>query len=126
MPALTLGLEVPASVRIGTPVSLKVTVQNTNKRPVALTLGGRPPYDVVVTTPDGQEVWRWSHGEAIQAILERKTLKPGETWSLPRCGGSETMRERPSPQGRTGCEAWCIWTRLSSWQQRPSRWTLST
>ena len=98
-PALTLGLEVPASVRVGTPVSFKVTVQNTSNRPVALTLGGRPPYDVVVTTPDGQEVWRWSHGEAIQAILELKTLKPGEALEFAAVWGQRDNAGTPVPAG---------------------------
>jgi hypothetical protein len=41
-------------------------------------LGGRPPSDFVVIAPDGAEVWRWSTDQVIQAILEMKTLQPGE------------------------------------------------
>jgi hypothetical protein len=99
VPALTLELEVPASVRVGTPVSVKVTMQNTSNRSVALTLGGRPPYDVVVTTPDGQEVWRWSHGEAIQAILELKTLKPREALEFAAVWGQRDNAGTPVPVG---------------------------
>jgi hypothetical protein len=78
-PALTLWLEVPAGGRVGEPVPLKVKVQNTSNGPTEVTFGGRPAYDFAVTKPDGLEVWRWSHGQGIQAILELKTLKPGET-----------------------------------------------
>jgi len=77
-PSLAFGLEVPAGARVGTPVPLTLKLRNTSHRSVELTLGGRPAYDFVVTTPDGLEVWRWSHGQAIQAILELKTLRPGE------------------------------------------------
>jgi Intracellular proteinase inhibitor len=99
VPALAFGLEVPAGVRVGTPVPLKVTLQNTSNRPIALTLGGRPAHDFVVTTPDGQEVWRWSHGEAIQAILELKPLKPGETLQFTAAWGQRDNGGRPVPAG---------------------------
>ena len=97
--ALALGLEVPAGVHVGTPVSFKLTVQNTSNRPVTLTLGGRPAYDVVVTTPDGQEVWRWSHGEAIQQIIERKPLKPKETLEFAAVWGQRDNAGIPVPAG---------------------------
>ena len=43
-----------------------------------MTFGGRPPSDFVVTAENGAEVWRWSEGQVIQMILERKKLNPGE------------------------------------------------
>lgn len=98
-PALALGLELPAGIHVGTPVSFKLTVQNTSNRPVTLTLGGRPAYDVVVTTPDGQEVWRWSHGEAIQQILERKPLKPKETLEFAAVWEQRDNAGTPVPAG---------------------------
>jgi hypothetical protein len=98
-PALVLRLEVPASVRVGTSVSFKLTLQNTGKRPVTLTLGGRPAYDVVVTTPEGQEIWRWSHGEAIQQIIERKPLKPKETLEFAAVWEQRDNAGTPVPSG---------------------------
>jgi hypothetical protein len=76
--SLTLELEIPAEFQVGQPVPLKLKLRNTSQQPVELILGGRPPYDFVVTKQDGIEIWRWSHGQAIQAILEVRTLNPGE------------------------------------------------
>jgi hypothetical protein len=98
-PSLTLGLEVPAGTRVGTPVPLTLTLRNTSHGPVELTLGGRPAYDVIVTTPDGQEVWRWSHGQAIQAILELKTLAPGEELEFAAVWEQRDNAGRPVPAG---------------------------
>jgi hypothetical protein len=98
-PSVAFGLEVPAEVRAGTPVPLTLTLQNTSNRPVALTLGGRPAYDFVVTQSDGLEVWRWSHGQAIQAILELRTLKPGETVAFAATWGQRDNAGTPIPTG---------------------------
>jgi hypothetical protein len=76
--ALTIWLEVPAEVRAGEIVPLKLKLKNSSDRPVELTLGGRPAYDFVVARPGGTEIWRWLHGQEIQAILEQKALSPGE------------------------------------------------
>ncbi|MCX8103306.1 MAG: BsuPI-related putative proteinase inhibitor [Candidatus Bipolaricaulota bacterium] len=75
---LTVTLDVPSEARAGKTILFQLKVQNTGQGLLSVTLGGRPPYDFVVTTQDGAEVWRWSYGQAIQEILEIKTLKPGE------------------------------------------------
>lgn len=74
---LTFELNVPSQVSDGAAVPFRLTLTNTSDRPVEVTLGGRPPYDVVVTS-GGNAVWRWSAGKAIQMILETRTLPPGE------------------------------------------------
>ncbi len=76
--SLILQLDAPAEAPAGTAVRLKLTLRNSGKQPVSVMLGGRPPSDFVVTAPDGAEVWRWSTDQVIQAILEMKTLQPGE------------------------------------------------
>jgi hypothetical protein len=99
VPSLEFWLEVPASVRVGTPVPLTVKLQNTSNRPVELSFSGRPAYDFVVTKPDGLEVWHWSHGQAIQAILELKTLKPGEAVEFAEAWGQRDNEGKPVPSG---------------------------
>jgi hypothetical protein len=76
--SLALQLDAPAQARVGTPLRLKLTLTNTTKQPVQVMLGGRPPYDFVLTSADGAKSWRWSADQAIQMILETRTLKPGE------------------------------------------------
>jgi Intracellular proteinase inhibitor len=72
-----LSLEVKSSVKAGETVVLTLKWKNVEDRQVSLTLGGRPAYDVIVTRPDGAEVWRWSHGQVSQDILESRTIEPG-------------------------------------------------
>ena len=76
--SLELTLDVPSESQAGEPIPLTLILRNTGDQRVQVTLGGRPPSDFVVTTEDGTEVWRWSEGQAIQLILERRTLGPGE------------------------------------------------
>jgi hypothetical protein len=98
-PSLVLRLEVPADVRVGQPVPLTLKLQNTSKHPVELPFSGRPAYDFVVTRPDGMEVWSWSHGQAIQAILEFKTLKPGEALEFAAAWEQRDNEGQPVPSG---------------------------
>ena len=71
-------LEAPDEVEAGQTVNLKLIWRNLTDKPVELALGGRPPYDFVVTTPEGKEVWRWLAGEVVQDTLEMKTVGPGQ------------------------------------------------
>lgn len=75
---LTLRLDVPQQLSAGMSMPVKLTLRNTSSQPVELTLGGRPPYDFVVTTEDGAEVARWSKENVSQAILEMQTLNAGD------------------------------------------------
>lgn len=73
-----LTLEAPDEVEAGQTVNLKLIWRNLTDKAVELTLGGRPPYDFVVTTHEGKEVWRWLAGQTVQDILEIKTVGPGQ------------------------------------------------
>jgi hypothetical protein len=81
---LVVSLNVDSQVRAGETVSLRLTVRNVSDRPVQLALAGQQStgfadsYDLVVTRPDGAEVWRFAHGQAFEGILSFKTLRPGE------------------------------------------------
>ena len=73
-----LTLEAPDEVEAGQTVNLKLIWRNLTDKPAELNLGGRPPYDFVVTTDEGKEVWRWLAGQTVQDILEIKTVDPGQ------------------------------------------------
>ncbi len=75
--SLEVTLSVPASVKQGTPVPLQLTVRNIGDQVLTLEFG-LPEADFLVTTEDGREVWRWSHGKAFPAILQQIVLRPGE------------------------------------------------
>lgn len=77
-PCLHLHLAAANEISSGQSLDLRLSLENTCQDSVEAYLGGRPAYDFLVTGTEGEEVWRWSHGEAIQAILEVKVLGPGE------------------------------------------------
>lgn len=75
---LSLSLEAPSEALAGTPIQLKLVLRNTSTQPAQVMLGGRPPYDFILSSGDGTRAWRWSDEKAAQMILEMRTLKPGE------------------------------------------------
>jgi hypothetical protein len=77
-PEAPLSLEAPDEVEAGQTVNLKLIWRNLTDQPAELTLGGRPAYDFVVTSGEGKEIWRWLAGQAVQDILEIKTVDPGQ------------------------------------------------
>lgn len=75
---LALQLDAPTKAGANTAMPLKLTLSNAGTEPVQVMLGGRPPYDFVITSADGARSWRWSDGNAAQMILEARTLQPGD------------------------------------------------
>jgi hypothetical protein len=77
-PQNPLTLEAPDAIDAGQTANLKLIWRNLTDKPVALTLGGRPAYDFILTTDKGKEIWRWLAGQTVQEILEIKTVDPGQ------------------------------------------------
>ncbi len=57
---------------------MKLTLQNVTNEQVKVALGGKPAYDFVVTTSDGEGVWKWKCGRITLDVLGNETLDPGE------------------------------------------------
>jgi hypothetical protein len=74
---LRLLLDVPARARAGQPVAVTGTLVNEGREPLTVGVGESLALDVVVTRPDGTEVWRRSRHAALAPGAER-TLRPGE------------------------------------------------
>lgn len=86
---LKLSVEMPVQVhprrrhegswRLGQPLPIALKLRNVTDRTVALTLLGRPAYDLIIRDwSTNREIWRFSHGRAIQEIAEQKSLGPLE------------------------------------------------
>lgn len=72
-------LVAPARARAGERVDIVLRVTNITTRPLDLSLQGREiVFDVAVTDAQGRELWRRLKGQNVQAILQLKTLAPGE------------------------------------------------
>jgi hypothetical protein len=75
----TVELLAPSKVRSGDTVEIVLRVRNDGSKPIDVELTGRPVgFDVVVTGPDGKEVWRRLEGTAVASALMLLTLRPGE------------------------------------------------
>lgn len=94
-----LSLEVKSPVKAGETVALTLKWKNVEDRPVSLTLGGNPAYDFIVTRPDGTEVWRWSHGQVSQDILESRTIEPGREVVFEAEWPQQDNEDKPVPPG---------------------------
>lgn len=76
--SLSFRVEVNPQVEVGELVPLKLTVENVSDQPVTLYLGGEPPHDFVLTTPEGTEVWHSLCKQIVLTVLGIKTLVPAE------------------------------------------------
>ena len=76
-------------------MEIKLTLRNASDEPVSFVLGGRPPYDFVVSTADGGQVWHWKCAKITLLPLDSKTLEPGE--GLEFVGEWEQVDNRGEP-----------------------------
>ena len=90
----------------GDTVDIVLRVRNDGPAPMTLELSGRPVgFDVIVTNPDGKEVWRRLAGGAVGAALMLLTLQPGESrdftarWALVDQGGNAVPPGRYTLRG---------------------------
>lgn len=78
-----VSLEVPDSVAVGSPVPIRIRVTNETSAPLDLYLRGREiTFDITVADSSGNAVWRRLEGQVIPAIVQIRTLAPGETLVL--------------------------------------------
>ena len=57
--AVDYSLEVEDQVSYGETVQMKLKLRNVSDESIKFYLGGGPPHDFVVSTPDGKQVWHW-------------------------------------------------------------------
>jgi hypothetical protein len=71
-------IELPARVREGSAVPLKLALKNPGDRPVGLHLAGwGEVFTFVITRSDGTEVWSRGHNQFAYGVELRDTLHPG-------------------------------------------------
>jgi hypothetical protein len=97
----TVELIAPSKVRAGDTVEIVLRIRNDGPKPIDLELSGRPvAFDVVVTGPDGQQVWRRLEGAAVASILMLLTLQPGEGRDFAAQWAQEDQAGRTVAPGR--------------------------
>jgi Intracellular proteinase inhibitor len=78
--ALRLELVLPAQVRAGERIAIRLRAQNVTDHAVDLYLRGRTiTFDVEIARPGGAVVWHRLEGEIIPAIVQLRVLAAGET-----------------------------------------------
>jgi hypothetical protein len=71
---------------------------NLGRRPVTAYLQGRPvAFDVIVSLHDGSVVWRRLKGAVVTAVLQVRTLAPGEVLEF-----RDTWRQRTNSGAPVG------------------------
>ena len=94
-------LEMPETVNVGTPVPIRIRVRNESSSPLDLYLRGREPtFDIAIADSSGDAVWRRLEGEVTQAVLQLKTLAPGEVMELSHTWDQKSQRGQQVPLGR--------------------------
>ncbi len=93
--AIDYSLETVSQAPYGETVQMKLTLRNVSDGPVSFYLGGRPPFDFVVSTADGEQVWHWKCAKITLLPLDSKTLEPGE--ELEFVGEWEQVDNRGEP-----------------------------
>jgi intracellular proteinase inhibitor BsuPI len=87
---------IPPEVRAGQPVRMTLVATNITDRPITLFLQGRPiAFDVIVRRNPDEVVWRRLENATVSAVLQLRTLGPGEMLEL-----NDTWRQI-SDSGRT-------------------------
>jgi hypothetical protein len=77
--SMTIDIRLPAEVCRGDKVAITLRVTNTSGKPLTLYLQGRPvAFDVIISRRDGTLVWRRLEGAVISAVLQVRSLAPGE------------------------------------------------
>ena len=97
--AVDYSLELVPQAPYGETVRMKLTLRNVSDGTVNLVLGGRPPYDFEVSTPDGEQVWNWKCGKIINQPGDGKTLEPGEELEFVGEWEQVDNRGEPVPSG---------------------------
>jgi len=93
-------IEVPPRVSAGQPVPITLRAKNTGAEPIDLYLRGREiAFDISVRDETGEIVWRRLEDRMVPAILQVRTLSPGESLELSDVWDQLTNSGRPANPG---------------------------
>ena len=93
--SMRVEIVVPRTVAAGKPVPVTLRISNTGSQPVDLYLQGRPiAFDMIVHRRT-EVIWRRLEGATVSAILQIRTLAPGEVLEL-----KETWKQQDNAGGK--------------------------
>jgi hypothetical protein len=81
-------------------VPIRIEVANLDSQPRDLYLRGRDiAFDISISDASGRTFWRRLEGEIIPAIIQLRTLGPGESFTLVHHWDQKNKRGKPAPTG---------------------------
>jgi hypothetical protein len=94
-------ITVPAEVRQGDSVPIVLRLVNEADTAAEVALQGRPvAFDVTITRPGGELVWRRLAGQTVTSILQLRTLAAGESLEFRTLWDQRTAAGAAVPTGR--------------------------
>ena len=97
---ILLQMVLPARVHVGEEVPITLRLTNMSRLPVTTYLQGRPvTFDVIVSRADSSVVWRRLQGSFVSAILQVRTLPPGESLEFKEKWSQRGNSGKPVPPG---------------------------
>ena len=84
----------------GATVEFKVTLRNSSNASVDLYFSSGRSFDITVTTPAGDEIWRWAAGRFFTQSIRQLSLAPGEDKTYIATWDQRTSDDTPAPPGR--------------------------
>jgi hypothetical protein len=90
---------VPPDVAVGDPVPITLRIANVTARPLELHLQGRTATFDLVVRRGGTVVWRRLENESVLAILQLRTLAPGEALELTETWNQQDRGGKPVGAG---------------------------
>lgn len=93
-------IDAPPQVPVGEPVPITLRAKNIGAAPMDLYLRGRQiAFDITITRENGEIVWRRLEGRTVPAILQVRTLGPGESLELGEVWDQQTKAGRMAGPG---------------------------
>lgn len=93
-------MTLPREAARGVPVRIHLRLVNPSDQPANLALQGRPAaFDIVVTDRKGGPVWRRLEGEVVVAVLQLRSLGPGEAVEFEAMWDQRDQAGVPVPAG---------------------------
>jgi hypothetical protein len=98
--SLRFEIDLPPRVAVGEPVTITLRATNAGNDSIDLYLRGRDvAFDITVTSKTGEIVWRRLEGRMVPAILQIRTLEPGESLELNEVWNQQTNAGTPAKPG---------------------------
>lgn len=97
---LSCSIEAPPETRSGELASITLTVLNAAEAPLEIGLSGRPAVRIIITTASGMPVWDSRAGQAVQDILEVRTLEPKDKLAFAVVWDGRDSLGNPVPTGK--------------------------